>query len=180
MKWQARIRKASKVAGILTGLLALCVITAALSAYNQGYRAMVMQTDSMAPKLNRGDVVFVHPVQPERVRVGDVISFTAPMGSQRLVTHRVVEVVKTPNGPAFTTRGDNNPSPDPWQVQYLEDGWMYAFTVPYAGQALLVAQGPYGNLLGLAIMLPVGMIILWPAFAPRSVDPHESEQVMQW
>jgi signal peptidase I len=173
MQWRVWTRKVFKMLAIVTGLFVLCAVTAIASALNEGYRAMIMRTESMSPVVQRGDVVFVRPISPERIEAGDIIAFTAPTGSNRLVTHRVVEVDPSPDGPAFITRGDANPSADPWQIRYLEYGWLCAFTVPYAGYPVLLAQGPHGNLFGLAIVFTLSTVILWPAIGTRFLDVRD-------
>jgi signal peptidase I len=154
---------------VTAGILLVMVTAAAVILTNNGFRALVMQTDSMHPLLARGDIVFVEPVSPNQIGSGDIIAFVAPTGRDRLVTHRVVEINDSPEGPAFTTQGDNNNAVDPWEFRYVEDGWRYAFSIPYVGHAILAAQGPHGKSIGFAALFVLTCVILWPAI-PAGFD----------
>ena len=65
----------------------------------------------MSPALGVGDAVAAERVAAADVRPGDIIAFQ--VGSGATVTHRVVSVTATDEGPVFTTQGDANSSPDP-------------------------------------------------------------------
>jgi len=56
--------------------------------------------DSMYPVIHSGDFVLVEPVDPARVRRGDVVLSLTDRG---LTAHRVIAI----HGATFTTRGDN-------------------------------------------------------------------------
>lgn len=56
--------------------------------------------DSMYPVIHSGDFVLVEPVDPARVRRGDVVLSLTKRG---LTAHRIVAI----DGTTFTTRGDN-------------------------------------------------------------------------
>lgn len=63
---------------------------------------------SMLPTLWPGDVVALERIDPEQLRVGDVILF---QNQDRLFLHRIVAMDKTAH--RFTTRGDAMPQADP-------------------------------------------------------------------
>jgi SynChlorMet cassette protein ScmC len=67
---------------------------------------------SMNPTLREPDLLKVAPYDGRQVRTGDVIYFEPPEGDREIV-HRVVRV--TPDG--IHTRGDNNPTDDPYILQ---------------------------------------------------------------
>ena len=46
-----------------------------------------------------------------------MITFPDPYLKGRLVTHRVVQILQTKKGPAYRTKGDANPSRDPWTIR---------------------------------------------------------------
>jgi signal peptidase I len=65
---------------------------------------------SMYPFLKDGDVVEVAPVQIGEVELGDVVFFRS---GDRLLTHRVVEIVVDDRGTHLRTRGDSFRQEDP-------------------------------------------------------------------
>ena len=58
---------------------------------------------SMLPLFNRRAQVLVTTIQPERVRIGDVIVFKR---NDTLVTHRVIKKKNSPDGLVFVEKGD--------------------------------------------------------------------------
>lgn len=76
-----------------------------------GIRPMVVTTDSMVPALSVGEIIIGVPVEPEEIKVGDVVAYRA--GEKNfcfypIIVHRVIEV--TDGG--FIFQGDNNQEPD--------------------------------------------------------------------
>jgi signal peptidase len=124
---------------LVTGsTVALALAYAALVA--AGYSPVAVYSGSMRPTLGVGDLAFVRPLHSSTVRVGDVITFSDPYVPGRLVTHRVLHVLKTKSGPAYHTKGDANPSRDPWTIRLHGTGSRLAFHVPMAGYALFYAR----------------------------------------
>jgi signal peptidase len=106
----------------------------------RGYSPVAVYSGSMRPTLGVGDLAFVRPLHLSKVRVGDVITFQDPDTPGRLVTHRVVRVLHMGGEPAYQTKGDANPSRDPWTIRLHGNGSRLAFSVPYAGYALFYAR----------------------------------------
>jgi signal peptidase len=98
------------VAGLALAAAAVVLVPKAL-----GWDGMMVLTGSMEPALQAGGVAFVDPVPAERVRVGDVVTFTRANSRQQL-THRVISVVTESDGPHFRTKGDANEAADSWTV----------------------------------------------------------------
>ena len=100
----------------------------------QGERLLIVTSGSMAPTFVAGDVVVLKSIADEsQLKVDQVVTFR-PVGSQTLVTHRIVELHRLPamvqgadghsvprldsNGneilqPYIITQGDANQTPDP-------------------------------------------------------------------
>jgi signal peptidase len=76
-----------------------------------GYGVFAVRSGSMNPALEVGDLVVTRLVDPSEIEAGDVI--TVATGGRAILTHRVVAVQATDDGPVFTTRGDANATPDP-------------------------------------------------------------------
>lgn len=65
---------------------------------------------SMLPLIRDGDVVLVRPVDPDAVRVGDVVLCSHAPG--RVVVHRVVGKLARLEGMRYTVQGDQATRPD--------------------------------------------------------------------
>ena len=79
-----------------------------------GTLPLIVLTDSLYPLIESGDLIICHTVEPEDVKVGDVISFFDPAGNgSSIVTHRVLEVTEE----GWRTKGDNNNTEDRVLVQ---------------------------------------------------------------
>jgi signal peptidase len=129
-------RTITRVAATLFAGLAALAVFSYLALMVLGYRPAVVYSGSMVPTLKVGSVALDRTIPARDVKVGDVITFTDPFVSNRLVTHRVVRIFHTPKGLAYRTKGDANPARDPWTVRLPGRVGRVSFSVPYAGYAL--------------------------------------------
>jgi signal peptidase I len=118
--WLQRI--AVVVAALITTVVAASLALVLIGVHD-GYQAVAMQTGSMSPAIKPGDLAVLHRTDPKDIRVGDAITFVAPVNGSPMVTHRVVSIANGPGGPSFHTKGDANQSVDPWVVHYSSTGW---------------------------------------------------------
>jgi signal peptidase len=134
------IKTASKVTvGLISGsVVAFAVAYAALTVI--GYKPVAVYSGSMQPTIPVGGLVLDRAIPARDVRVGDVITFSDPYVKGRFVTHRVIDILKTPNGLAYRTKGDANPGRDPWTVRLTGQVGRVSFTVPVAGYVLFYAH----------------------------------------
>lgn len=122
-----------------------------------GWDLVVVLSGSMEPALPVGSVILVRPVQPERVRPGDVITYQLPGNAKTYVTHRVVEVQGTGPTLAFRTKGDANDKPDEGLVPAAAVKGTVLLDIPYLGYLVQEVRKPAGFLL--LIGLPAAYII---------------------
>jgi signal peptidase I len=134
------IKTASKVTvGLVSGsTVAFAVAYAALTAV--GYKPVAVYSGSMEPKISVGGLALDRPIPAHDVRIGDVITFSDPFVKGRLVTHRVVDILQTPRGLAYRTKGDANPGRDPWTIRLAGEVGRVSFSVPVAGYILYYAH----------------------------------------
>ena len=78
----------------------------------------VVSSGSMKPVLEVGDIIVVSGRnQYEDLKVDDIIVFTLPTDSKRVIVHRINSVDKEgERGIEIKTKGDNNPNVDGWTV----------------------------------------------------------------
>ncbi|ACZ31846.1 peptidase S26B, signal peptidase [Xylanimonas cellulosilytica DSM 15894] len=144
----------------LLGLLAAVMVAPRLV----GAVPLAVPSNSMQPALAYGDLVMVQPVEPEQVRVGDVIVFRRESGAE-VVTHRVVDIVEWEGEVVeLQTQGDAAADRDaPITRDQLEG--RVAYSVPLIGR---LAQQPWL----LALVVAVGVVLAGTTalalFAPRA------------
>jgi len=82
---------------VATGTLAFAASLAVpLWFQARDQRLLIVTSGSMAPVFDAGDAVVMRKVDdPSQLKVGQIISFW-PLGSEQLVTHRVVDLVNLP------------------------------------------------------------------------------------
>jgi signal peptidase len=125
--------------GLFAGsAVAFAVFYAALIA--GGYRPVAVYSGSMRPMIAVGGLAVDRVIPAKNVRVGDVITFSDPYVKGRMVTHRVVEIIPTAHGLAYRTKGDANPSRDPWTIKLRGQVGRVAFSLPVAGYVLVYAH----------------------------------------
>jgi signal peptidase len=111
--------KKSDLAILIALLVIVILLKPALSAIS-GTQApvAVVRGNSMLPLLHEGDLVFLHHVDPQDIKVGDIVVYKSIYGGY--IIHRVIKVIETPNGFLYETKGDNNPADDSMLGQFPE------------------------------------------------------------
>ncbi len=116
---------------------------------------------SMEPNIKIGDVVVSKKVKsPTEIKIGDVITFTSTSSISRgmIVTHRVIDIMKTENGYAYKTKGDYNVSPDTALAEYHNIIGKVIVRIPQLGQVQRFL-GTQGGWL-IVIVIPALFIII--------------------
>lgn len=114
-------------------VLALAVLIPRLG----GATPYTILTGSMAPERPPGTLVVVRPVDPEEIKVGDVVTYQLESGKPTVVTHRVISVgvsMKHPGERSFRTQGDANDIPDAEPVREAQIRGRLWYSVPHLGR----------------------------------------------
>ena len=127
-------------ATLITGVAVLAAVAAGLLVW-AGYRPQPVLSGSMQPHLPIGSITIAKSVPAASIRVGDVITFQRPAG-RSTITHRVVRIRDRHGERLFTTKGDANPTPDPWQLGLPGNVGRNVADVPYVGYAAVWAGRP--------------------------------------
>lgn len=126
-----------------------------------GWQPTVITGGSMQPTIDLGDIVVTRPLGTRDLVPGEVVTFQDPSNSERLITHRVVEVM--PDG-SLRTRGDNNGSVDTQLVAPSTVQGRATLRIPYLGRPLLWLQNGEFLALALVVVLLVGLVWIVSAF----------------
>ncbi|MFE0178234.1 signal peptidase I [Streptomyces sp. NPDC059002] len=120
---------------VTSAITTVVVIGAAL--WWTGARLVPVLTGSMAPHHPAGALLVTKPLDAHEIRQGDVVLFPPPAAHRiddKPVVHRVDTIQDTGGTRVMTTKGDANPTPDPWQID-LATGEYHTpvLTIPHAG-----------------------------------------------
>ena len=160
--------------------LLICNISLIIQAYKNpdevpginGYKPMMVLTDSMSPTIKSGDLIVIKEVDPNSLKVGDIITFFDPAGNgQTTVTHTIKSIC-TENGVLmFETQGDNNNAPDRLLVEAEAVIGIYGFRLPLVANGVMFMQTVPG--LVLCIFGPMGIFILFDLKRRREYEKQQ-------
>ena len=107
-----------KIIFIVLAFISIVIVTQRVSNNEKtflGFRIFKVETGSMAPKYNVGDVILVKTKAIEKIKVGDDVTYTGTSGVMKgkLVTHQVISVEQEGEEIRFHTKGIANFSEDP-------------------------------------------------------------------
>jgi len=112
----------SKIINIFSNIIFIIVLICFLSIittyiYNKfdrtkvslfGFNPQHVKSNSMEPVIMTGDWVLVKRIKPNKIEIGDIITYYRP-SDNKIIIHRVVDIT---NEGEFIFKGDNNPMPD--------------------------------------------------------------------
>lgn len=150
-------------------LLAVAVLAVAVLVPRvTGATPYTILTASMRPQLPPGTLVVVRPVRPERLGVGDVVTYQLRSGEPEVVTHRIRQVdVGLDGSLSFQTQGDANDSPDRDRVLPAQVRGRVWYAVPLLGrlntlmtgrQHQVAVDGAAAVLIGYALVMFAGSL----------------------
>lgn len=165
-------------ARLLLALSALFLLLVGLGPLTGAYRTVTVLSGSMGPGMPVGAVAVLAPVNPAAVKVGDVITFQAPIADHPVVTHRVVEILEGGPHPVLRTKGDANLSADPWSARIESSpAWRRVAVVPYAGTVIRTLRSAPVHLATVQIVPVVLLaVLLWAIWSRGSKGPDRGRR----
>jgi signal peptidase len=125
------------VAGFVLAILLSSVLPLAF-----GDRSLVVRSGSMAPSIDTGDIVAVHPIAASSARIGDIVTFD---NHGKLTSHRARAIQRSGSKIIFTTQGDANTGQEHWQVAANGRIGRVLYRVPKLGFVVVRVQSPTGR-----------------------------------
>jgi len=163
--------KKIKYLGIAAVALVMLLAIVILFAPRLGWHIDSVQSGSMSPSIDVGGAVVSRPVEPDAIKIGDIITYRSPRNG-RLTTHRVVGIEE--NSPlSFRTKGDANENPDSYQVPAANVEGKVIFDVPLLGHVTDFVKTPLGFILMLGVP---GMIIIGLEMRVMWIELSEEEK----
>ena len=168
------VKKRSTGNTIATVVLIICILVAIMAGYSAyatkagsgvpsifGFRPFAVQSDSMAPTFEKGDLIIDKAVKdPHDLVEGDVITFWTVINGQKVLnTHRITAITDYENYLYFDTKGDNNTIEDTTGVHQNDIVGIYTFKIKNVGTVLDFLQTSIG--FGLCIVLPVAIFFIF-------------------
>jgi signal peptidase len=137
-------------------VMLLLIVTAALAWLiwrPAGTHIFSVQSGSMSPVINRGDLTF--DIKPTTIQAGDIITYQSQVHPRQQVTHRIISV--DTKSQTVITKGDSLSMPDPIIPASAVTGKVYK-VIPKAGYAYDWVRKPLG--LVMMVYLPALLIII--------------------
>jgi signal peptidase I len=129
------------VSSIMLGGVVLLILTVVAGMMLGLWRFAVIDTGSMRPTLNPGDVAVLTSEPTADLRKGQIVAFHPPGEPHLTVTHRAVSVEHTKHGVIFQTKGDANNARDEWRAHIVGNTvWHEAFRLPKFGYLVVWSQ----------------------------------------
>jgi len=135
-----------------------------------GVKTLAVLSNSMAPNIKKGSMVFVTPVKPAVIEVGDFISYTMSVG--QLVTGRVTQIDVI--NKFFTVKDDLSGASEAVQVSFDNMIGVVKFSVPFMGYMLgyvLTSQGKVVVITGV-----LALIIIMTLLGGQEPEPKKTER----
>jgi signal peptidase I len=158
-----RVGAVSVAMGIAIATFALIVAPSLF-----GGRSLTVLSGSMEPALGVGDVIVNSRVAPAEVRVGDIVTFSDPEGTGKLITHRVRQVRISGGTAHLVTKGDNTNAVERWDMPAGGSLGRVELRVPLLGFLVFWLHGPFASI-GL-IVVPALLLAgyeLWRIWRPQ-------------
>jgi len=124
-----------------------------------GHQAYIVLGGSMSPTFKAGSLALIKPLDPQSIKVGDILTYRTTDKSDLMTTHRVVAVNGQGNELSFTTRGDANDVNDGQPVKPADIVGRVSTAIPYAGYLMQFAQTQKG--LVALVFIPGVLIIIF-------------------
>ncbi len=99
-----------------------------------GYKPFIVLSGSMETEIHKGDLIITKIVDPETLKVNDVIAFRD--AEDTVTTHRIIDVVEREGETLFITKGDNNNTQDQNLVEFNDVEGLYVLRVPGIGTVM--------------------------------------------
>jgi signal peptidase I len=162
-----RLAALSVALGVAIGGFAVVVAPSLL-----GGRSLTVMSGSMEPALGVGDVVVDSRVRPADVRVGDIVTFSDPEGTGKLITHRVRRLRIVDGTAHVVTKGDNTNAVERWDVPADGSLGRVEYRVPLLG---FLVFWLHGTLASVALIVVPALLLaafeLRRIWRPNPTDP---------
>lgn len=161
-----------KIYKIVSGILGYCIIGAvilyaAISIFAPkkvistfGFQYFVIQTDSMVPVINVGDIVVLEKADLDHIERNQIMSFYADInddGKKEVLTH-YFDLTEEENGITYY-RTKSEKGADRYDVTADDIIGFYHYRIPFLGKIILFLRAPLGMFVLTADIIIIILII---------------------
>ncbi len=125
-----------------------------------GIKPFIVLSGSMEPEIHKGDIILTKIVDPETLRVDDVIAFRD--AENTVTTHRIIDIVEESGVEYFITKGDNNSTQDRNLVEKSDVEGIYIMRIPGIGSMMQNLSQPTTIMVlvvGITVIFVIGFTI---------------------
>lgn len=160
-RWHSPARVASS---IVLGIVVILVVVVTVGMVLGRERFAVVDSGSMRPTLNPGDVAVLTSERTALASDGQIVAFHPPGQPHVTVIHRIRSIERSGGGLVIQTKGDANNATDPWRARIAGGTvWKESLKVPWVGYLVAWSQRQLIRLLVLTVMLAlmVSIALRW-------------------
>jgi signal peptidase len=138
---RGRVGVVRLLSSILLAAVLVLILTVVVGMVLGMWRFAVIDTGSMRPTLNPGDVAVLTSERPAAIKRGQIVAFHPPGKPRLTVIHRVFSLHRTRDGVIIRTKGDANNALDPWRARIIGDTvWHDDLKLPKVGYLTVWSQ----------------------------------------
>ncbi|MBN1161713.1 MAG: signal peptidase I [Dehalococcoidales bacterium] len=144
-------------------IFAAAAIIVAVLSVRGNLPFMPIYGSSMEPTLTSGSLLMIDPIDPQDIKVGDIIVYDVPSMVREYynypptVSHRVIEIMTTP-ALGFRTKGDNT-GEDPFTISPNSIRGTVGNQIPYLGLPLLFFQSTQGVIFAIIALILLAIFL---------------------
>ncbi len=168
------VKKAASI--VISVIMWIIILIAALYAFTTlatkddgsvadlaGFTPLTVQSESMAPTFDEGDLIFIQKCDPVTLKTGDIITFhTIIDGQYALNTHRIDSIEELAGARSYTTKGDNNAITDDHIISDVDIVGKYVVRLPYMGNVMNFLSSSVGFLV--VIVIPMLLFFIYQVY----------------
>jgi signal peptidase len=128
-----------------------------------GFTPMIVETESMSPTFDAGDLIFIKTCNTSDLTENDIITFHTIINNEyALNTHRIVEITEENGIRNYVTKGDNNEVSD---THIISDGDIvgkYIGRLPKVGKLMNILSSSAGFLI--ILVLPMLLFFIYQVY----------------
>ena len=171
------MKTAKKVASIVVSVVMwVIILLAALYAFTTlatkedgsvaniaGFTPLAVQSESMSPTFEEGDLIIIQACDTSTLQAGDVITFhTIVDNKYALNTHRIDSIAESNGARSYTTKGDNNAVTDQHIISDVDIVGKYVVRLPYMGNVMNFLSSSTGFLV--VIVIPMLLFFIYQVY----------------
>jgi len=124
-----------------------------------GIAPLIVESGSMEDEILINDLIFVKQVDPDTLKVGDVVAFQPPTRGKKVITHRIIAISMESGRKQFTTKGDANNVADQEPVETYQVAGLYFARLAGMGKVAAFLQTTTGTIL--CVGIPMALFLLY-------------------